>query len=127
MKKEEKIVIILLCMVLLSLAITYVTFFSAGSQHEKSSFSSRSLPGDEVYLEGNVVTKRFTYTGNHLLMNVEYGDGTVVVFIPSDSGAKDVNSRVNENDRISLTGTVQEYNEELEILIHNSNDINVLT
>ncbi|MEZ5333799.1 MAG: hypothetical protein R2741_00420 [Methanolobus sp.] len=67
MKKEEKIVVVLLCMAMLSLLIAYFTFFSDEGSGDYIQFSSSSLSGDEVYLEGSVLTKRFTYTGDHLL------------------------------------------------------------
>lgn len=117
MEKEEKIVIILLCMALLSLAIAYATFFTEGTTGEIKEFSSSSLPGDEVHFEGDVLTKRMTYTGDHLLMEIDYGSGVVTVFVPSDNGAQDVNARINENDHIIVTGIVDEYEGEVEVVI----------
>ncbi len=124
MEKEEKIVVILLCMAFLSLTIAYVTFYSDDIDAEQ--FSSSSVPGDDVILEGEILSKRFTYTGDHLLMNVDHGSGVIKVFVPSNNGAKDVDSRINENDRVVVTGKVDEYEGELEIVLQNSDDINPL-
>ncbi|WMW24657.1 OB-fold nucleic acid binding domain-containing protein [Methanolobus sediminis] len=126
MEKEEKIVVILLCMALFSLAIAYTFFYSGNPADDIKSFSSSSLPGDDVRLEGDILTKRFTYSGDHLLMDVDSGSGIVKVFIPSASGSKDVDSMVNVNDRVLIFGTVSEYEGELEVVVDNSGDVTVL-
>lgn len=126
MEKEEKIVVILLCMALLSLGIAYAAFFSDGSASDAEGFSSSSLPGDTVEFRGDVLSKHFTYTGDHLLMDVDYGPGIVKVFVPSDNGAKDVDSLVTVNDHVSIMGSVQEYEGELEIVVQDAEDITPL-
>jgi hypothetical protein len=126
MEKEEKIVVILLCMALFSLAIAYTFFYSENSEDGAMSFSSSSVPGDEVKLEGDVLTKRFTYTGDHLLMSVDYGSGVAKVFVPSGSGSKDADSIVEVNDRVLILGKVSEYEGELEVVVDSSTDIIVL-
>lgn len=127
MEKEEKIVVILMCMALLSLAIAYVTFFSGESEGDVISFSSSSLPGDIVQFEGEVFSKHFTYTGGHLLLDVDYGSGVVSVFIPSNNGADDVDSRLVEGDLVSVRGSVQEYGGELEVVVMAGEDVVVLS
>jgi hypothetical protein len=126
MEKEEKIVVILLCMALFSLAIAYTFFYSDNSESSTMSYSSSSVPGDEVELEGDILTKSFTYSGDHLLMDVDYGSGVVKVFVPSGSGSKDVDSMVEVNDRVLIFGTVSEYEGELEIVVDDSGDVTVL-
>ena len=126
MEKEEKIVVILLCMALFSLAIAYTFFYSESATNDALSFSSYSVPGDEVRLEGDLLSKRFTYSGNHLLMSVDHGSGVVRIFVPSDSGSEDVDSMVEVNDRVVIFGTVSEYEGELEVVVHDSNDVAVL-
>lgn len=76
-KKEEKVMIVLLMMVLLSLSVAYVTFYQDGTQIQELSTSSR--PGEIVYLEGIVASERFTNTGDHLLIDVEHGSETIKV------------------------------------------------
>jgi len=125
-EKEEKIVVILLCMALLSLTILYATFYTGGTKDDLNGFSPSSLPGEDVRFEGDVLSKRFTYTGGHLLMDVDYGAGVIKVFIPSGSGAKDVDLRIDQNDRILVSGTVNEYNGELEVIVQNSNGVVLL-
>ena len=114
-------------MALFSLAIAY-TFFCSGTpaDDEATAFSSSSLTGDKVRLEGDVLTKRFTYSGDHLLMDVDYGSGVVKVFVPSGSGSKEVDSAVNVNDRVLVFGTVSEYEGELEVVVDSSSDVTVL-
>jgi hypothetical protein len=126
MEKEEKIVVIILCMALFSLAIAYTFFYSDNSESSTMSYSSSSVPGDEVELEGDILTKGFTYSGDHLLMDVDYGSGVVKVFVPSGSGSKDVDSMVKVNDRVLIFGTVSQYEGELEIVVDNSGDVTVL-
>jgi len=126
MEREEKVVVILLLMVFISLSIAYVFFFSE-SVPDTAEFSSSSQIGDKVILEGTVVSKRFTYTGDHLLFTVDSGSEIVKVFVPSDNGAANVGPRINEDDTVSLSGTVDEYNGEIEIVIRNENDITVVS
>ena len=125
MEKEEKVVVILLAMVFLSLSIAYVFFF-LDSGLGVAEFSGSSEIGERVTLEGSVVSKRFTYTGDHLLLTIDSGSGPVMVFVPSDNGAKDVGSRVNEDDTVSLLGIVSEYNGEIEVVVQNEDDVIVI-
>ena len=122
MEKEEKVVVILLAMVLLSLSIAYV-FFCSGDGQDVAGFSSSSEIGEKVMLEGKVVSKHFTYTGDHLLIMVDSMSGPVMVFIPSDNGAKDVDSRVNEDDAVRILGIVDEYEGEIEVVVQDERDV----
>jgi hypothetical protein len=125
MEKEEKIVVILLCMALFSLVIAYTFFYSESGADDTLSFSSSSVPGDKVRLEGDLLSKHFTYSGNHLLMDVDYGEGVAKVFVPSGSGSNDIDSMVNVNDRLLIFGTVSEYEGELEVVVDSSSDVTV--
>ncbi|MDW7731706.1 MAG: OB-fold nucleic acid binding domain-containing protein [Methanolobus sp.] len=126
MEKEEKVVVILLAMVFLSLSIAYVFLFS-DTAPGVAGFSSSSGIGEKVMLEGTVVSKYFTYTGNHLLLTVDSGSGAVKVFIPSGNGAKEVDSKVNEDDIVQIQGIVDEYNGEIEIVIQDEQDVLVIS
>jgi hypothetical protein len=122
MEKEEKVVVILLSMVLLSLSIAYVTFFADGSP-DVAEFSALSGEGERVFLEGRIVSKSFTHTGDHLLMTVDSRSGPVKVFIPSGNGAKDIGTMVSEDDIIRIVGTVEEYRGEVEIVVQHKSDV----
>lgn len=126
MEKEERIVVVLLCMAVLSLTIAYATFFAGDGDGSVESFSSSSLPGEAVRFEGDVLSKRFTYSGGHLLMDVDYGPGVVKVFVPSVNGANDVDSQIGENEHVVIVGIVEEYEGELEVVVQNSDDITFL-
>lgn len=113
-------------MALLSLTILYATFYAGDTKTDSNGFSPSSVPGENVRFEGDVLSKRFTYTGGHLLMNVDYGEGVVKVFIPSGNGAKELDSRIAENDHVFVSGTVNEYNGELEVIVQNVNGVVLL-
>lgn len=122
MEKEEKVVVILLAMVFLSLSIAYVTFFN-GESSDTSEFSDLSGTGERVFVEGGIVSKRFTNTGNHLLLTVSSESGPVKVFIPSANGAEDVGVMVNEDDIVRITGNLEEYQGEPEIVVQRKSDV----
>lgn len=123
-EKEEKIMIVLLTMVLLSLSVAYVTFYQDGTQIQELSASSR--PGEIVYLEGTVASERFTNTGDHLLIDVEHGSGITKVFVSRDKGAQEISSIIAENNKVRVTGEVQEYQDELEIVVQDVSGIELL-
>ncbi|WP_292352582.1 OB-fold nucleic acid binding domain-containing protein [Methanomethylovorans sp. PtaU1.Bin093] len=123
-EREEKVMIVLLMMVLLSLSIAYVTFYQDVAQIQELSTSSR--PGEMVYLEGIVASERFTNTGDHLLIDVEHGSETIKVFVSRDKGAKEIASIIGENNKVRVTGEVQEYQGELEIVVQDVSGIELL-
>lgn len=116
--------LVLLTMVLLSLSVAYVTFYQEGTQIQELSTSSK--PGEIVYLEGTVVSERFTNTGDHLLIDVEHDSETTKVFVSRDKGAKEIASVIAENSKVRVTGEVQEYQGELEIVVQDVNGIEML-
>ncbi|WP_370571810.1 OB-fold nucleic acid binding domain-containing protein [Methanomethylovorans sp.] len=124
MEKEEKVMIVLLMMVLLSLSVAYTTFYQGGTQIQELSTSSK--PGEKVYLEGTVVSERFTNTGGHLLIDVEHSYGTTKVFVSKDKGAQEISSVISENSKVHVTGEVQEYQGGLEVVVQDISDVKVL-
>ena len=129
MEKEEKIVAVLLTMAILSLGVAYITFF----QNDGDSISSdamllteQSSVGDLVYFEGSILSKKYTFKGDHLLLSVDYGQNVVKVFIPNNNGAVDIDNMVNENDYVRIQGIVDEYQDELEVVVQSKNDVNAL-
>lgn len=109
---------------LLVLVIAYFGFI-AGSD-EISIYSDASEVGDKVLLQGEVVGKRATFTGGHLLLNVESGGSIIRVFVHRNSGAGQVNLSVAVEDEVEILGTVDEYEGEKEIIVENAGDIRIL-
>ncbi len=129
MEKEEKIVAVLLAMAILSLGVAYVTFFQGngeGISNDALQLTERSSVGDLVYFEGSILSKKFTFKGDHLLLSVDYDQNVVKVFIPNNNGAVDVDNMVNENDYVRIQGIMDEYQDEREVVVQNKNDVTVL-
>ena len=129
MEKEEKIVAVLLTMAILSLGVAYVTFFqndsiSIGS--DALQLTDQSSVGDLVYFEGTILSKKYTFKGDHLLLSVDYDQNVVKVFIPNNNGAVDIDNMVSENDYVRIQGTLDEYQDELEVVVQSTTDVSVL-
>ena len=124
LQKEEKITIILMVMALLVLIIVYFGFIVDGV--ETSQYSERSNTGDRVVLHGDVVGKKGTITGDHLILTVDSEGSRVKVFIPCNNGAEKVNNIINIADTVEVTGTVEEYQGEKEIVVEQSGDVKIL-
>lgn len=129
MEKEEKVVVVLLIMVLSSLLTAYVCFGSDLTDYEEKSgakakqYTKNSASGEKVFLEAEVLSKRFTYTGDHLLIKVDCNSEVLSVFVPKTAGAEAVNMSIQEGDFISVTGTISEYEGEKEIKVERKEDI----
>ena len=123
-EKEEKVMIVLLMMVLLSLSVAYLTFYHNTAQIPE--YSNSSKPGETVYLEGTVISEHFTKTGGHLLVEVEHNSETTKIFVSKDNGAQEIDSMLSENTKVGVTGQVQEYQGEMEIVVQDINDIKLL-
>lgn len=126
MEKEEKIVAVLLVMAILSLAVAYVTFFydtDGGASNDALQLTERSSVGDLVYLEGSILSKKFTFKGDHLLLSIDHDENVVKVFIPNNNGAVDVDNMVSENDYVRIQGIVDEYQGEREVVVQSKNDV----
>lgn len=132
MEKEEKVVVVLLLMTLSSLLTAYVCFGSSPAENEQGvggnikEYSQASTAGEKVHLEAEVLNKRFTYKGEHLLLQVDYNSEVLTVFIPKTAGAKALNASVNEGDFVSLTGVVTEYEGKREIKVEREADISII-
>ncbi len=129
MEKEEKIVAVLLAMAILSLAVAYATFFQSDNgsiSNDALQLTERSAIGDVVYFEGTILNKKFTFTGDHLLLSVDHDENVVKVFIPNNKGAEYIDDIVNENDMVRIQGIVSEYQDEREVVVQSKNDVTVL-
>ncbi len=129
MEKEEKVMVLLLFMTLSSLMTAYLCFGSeladAGQKSggEARQYTRESNEGGKVFLEAEVLSKRFTYTGEHLLLQVNCNSEVLSVFIPKAAGAEALNMSIREGDLIGLTGTVSEYEGKREIKVERKEDI----
>ena len=129
MEKEEKIVAVLFTMAILSLGIAQVTFFQNDADSIGSDamlLTEQSSVGDLVYFEGSILSKKYTFKGDHLLLSVDHDDNVIKVFIPNNNGAVDIDNMVNENDYVRIQGTLDEYQDELEVVVQSKNDVKAL-
>lgn len=129
MEKEEKVMVLLLFMTLTSLMTAFLCFGSELTVSGQDTgegvrpYTGESGEGEKVSLEAEVLSKRFTYTGEHLLLQVDSNSEVLSVFIPKTAGAEALNMSIQEGDFISLTGTVSEYEGKREIKVERKEDI----
>ncbi|AKB29336.1 hypothetical protein MSSIT_2617 [Methanosarcina siciliae T4/M] len=129
MEKEEKVVVVLLVMAFFSLSTAYLFFGqeTAGAGQASGGkalqYTHESGVGEKVYLEAEVLSKRITYTGDHLLLEVDFDSEVLSVFIPNTVGAEALNDLINEGDIISITGIISEYEGEKEIKVERKEDV----
>jgi DNA/RNA endonuclease YhcR with UshA esterase domain len=126
MQKEEKIVIVLLIMAISSIAVAYITFFPSDPMSDRQYMGPGSDIGDQVVLEGEVLGKRFTYTGDHLLMDIDNGQMVVKVFVPNSAGAVDIGNDIFQGDIVRVLGTVDEYKGEVEVVVGKKSDVTII-
>ncbi|MDR2943545.1 MAG: hypothetical protein LBU81_00385 [Methanosarcinales archaeon] len=131
MKIENKIVIILFIMAFSTLFLLYAVF-SADSVSRTASGENAVIPtvndvGNTVYTEGVVMSKKMTFKGEHLIVQIECEDHTVLpVFIPKSAGASDIFSKTAINRRIGVKGSVEDFNGTLEIVLKHEADFHIL-
>lgn len=124
LQKEEKITIVLMVMALLVLIIAY--FGLIVDSMETSQYSEQSATGDRVVLHGDVVGKKGTFTGDHLILTVDSEGSRVKVFIHCDNGAEKVNNIIDIADTVEVTGTLEEYQGKKEIVVEQPGDVKLL-
>ncbi|MDD5473237.1 MAG: nucleotide-binding protein [Candidatus Methanoperedens sp.] len=116
MQKEEKVVVVLLIMAVLSLIIGYFGFSS-----QTQIYSPDSKLGERVYAEGTILSKQMTGKGDNLILKLSNLD--VNVFIRKDNGAKEVYNAVKTGDRARITGKVDVFNDKREIVVESAKDV----
>ena len=114
MQKEEKIVVVLLVVAVLSLIIAYFGFAP-----QTNAYSSDSKIGERVYVEGTILSKQMTKTGDNLILKVS----NLNIFIQKDNGAKEVYNAVKTGDTVRITGKVSEFSGKREIVVENAKDV----
>ncbi|MFU8766566.1 MAG: nucleotide-binding protein [Candidatus Methanoperedens sp.] len=119
MQKEEKVVVVLLVMAVLSLIIGYFGFTS-----EVPAYSESSKIGERVYVEGILLSKQMTGTGDHLILRISTPG--IIIFIPRDNGANEVYDTFKNGVKVRITGKVAEYNNQKEIIVESAKDVVLL-
>jgi len=121
MQKEEKIVVVLLVMAVLSLIIGYFGFTPVAS-----AYSTDSKVGEQIYVEGTIIKKEMTYKGDNLKLTISNENLNIIVFIFRDNGAKEVYDSFNKGDKVRVDGKVDEYNGVREIVVEYAKDVRKL-
>ncbi|MDD4094339.1 MAG: hypothetical protein PHF94_06960 [Methanothrix sp.] len=118
MQKEEKTVVVLLFMALGSLSVAFWAF-DFGDDLQEGIVSA----GDEarISVEGLVIEMNPTKSGDNLIMNLD--STPLPVFVPRDSGAKEILGRISLGDRIQVNGVLWEYNGNKEIKLERAEDL----
>ncbi len=121
LQKEEKIALILLLMALSSLAIAAWAF--SGSEQE-SVQSTATAKDSSVSVEGIVLEMNPTKSGGNLLIRLD--STPAAIFVPQDSGAKDVMSKVKIGNKIEVKGRPTEFQGAEEIKVDRVKDIEIV-
>jgi DNA/RNA endonuclease YhcR with UshA esterase domain len=116
LQKEERVVMVLLSMAAISLIIGYFGFSS-----QIPAYSDESKIGEKVFVEGTILSKQKTGTGDNVILTIS--NLNIKVFIGKENGAKDVYDSVNEGDRVRITGKVSEYKNAREIVVETVKDV----
>lgn len=110
-----------------TLFLLYAAVFNDSSVSEETIVPTFDDIGKTVYVEGVVLSKKSTFKGGHLIVNIECSDHTVLaVFISNSSGADFISGQVEVNDIVRVKGTVEEYNGTLELVLKNKDHFNIL-
>ena len=91
-----------------------------------SEYSDHSNVGDRVILHGQVVDKSGTIAEDHLILTVDSEKSIVKVFVNKNNGASVVNKSVDVADTVEITGILDEYEGEKEIVVERSGDVRVI-
>lgn len=103
-------------MAALSLIIGYFGFSS-----QPAVYSKDSKVGERVQVEGTVLSKQMTRTGDNLILTIS--NLNIKVFVSKNNGAKEVYDFVKTGDRVRITGKVQEYKSAREIAVESAKDV----
>jgi DNA/RNA endonuclease YhcR with UshA esterase domain len=133
MKTENKVAAILFIMAFSTLFLLY-TAISADTGRDIQEIPiipTKNDVGKTVYVEGTVLSKRMTFTGNNLLISLDCRtesnnqnvDPIVIIFIPRSSGAVSFNQTLEVGSKIGVIGVVEEYNGMLEVVLKNEKNL----
>jgi len=123
MQKEEKIVVVLLVMAVLSLIIGYFGFAPV-----TSAYSPDSKVGEKVYAEGTILQKQMTAKGDNLILKISIPgiNSNINVYIAKNNGAKEVYDTIKKDDKVKIDGKVDVFNNVREIVVENAKDVRKL-
>jgi len=114
-------------MAVLSLIVAYVTIYpNTFNQKIYQPPSEETEIGEIVTIEGIVYEKSMTRTGEHLVVTIDYDSWLIKVFVPGNAGAEEINNLIHEGDMLKITGKLDEYKGEKELVVENKNDIILL-
>lgn len=116
MQKEEKIVVVLLVVAVLSLIIAYFGF-----SPQTNAYSSDSKIDERVYAEGTILSKQMTGKGDNLVLKLS--NLNVNVFVSRNNGAKDINDSVKTGDSVRVIGKVSIYMDKRELVVESPKDV----
>jgi hypothetical protein len=118
-ERQERIAGFLLAAILLLVIAAHLVLTGLGKQPFARPFNSGSPDGELVVLEGDVERVLLTRSGGHMILIVH----NTSVFLPADVAEKTV---LNIGDRISVSGTVQTYRGNKEIIVGAAEDIRIM-
>ena len=123
MQKEEKIVVVLLVMAVLSLIIGYFGFAPVAS-----AYSPDSKVGEKVSVEGTIIQKQMTAKGDNLILKISIPgiNSNINIYIAKNNGAKEVYDTIKKDDKVKIDGKVAEFNNAREIVVESANDVRKL-
>ncbi len=116
LQKEEKVALVLLLMALSSLIIA--AWAIGGLEQSVTAASSA------VSIEGKVLELNPTKSGSNLIINLDSIPESI--FVPQDSGASEIMSKVRIGDRIVAKGRQTEFQGSQEIRVERAADIKVI-
>jgi DNA/RNA endonuclease YhcR with UshA esterase domain len=133
MRTENKVAAILFIMAFSTIFLLYAAI-SADPQSNADKIPvipTTNDIGKTVYVEGTVLSKRMTFTGSNLLINLDCqappenqsNDTVVVIFIPRSAGAVSYNQTIEVGNKIGVVGVVEEYNGVLEVVLKNEKNL----
>ncbi|MCL2142498.1 MAG: hypothetical protein FWH46_06505 [Methanimicrococcus sp.] len=133
MKTESKVAAILFIMAFSTLFLLYTAISAdtgSGGQ-EVPVIPTKNDIGKTVYVEGTVLSKRMTFTGSNLLINLDCqtdqknqnDESVVIIFVPKSSGAVSLNQTIDVGGKIGVKGVVEEYNGTLEVVLKNEKNL----
>lgn len=114
--RQERIAIVLLCAVSLTILAASVILTGMDKADLASEYTPQSDEGTLVHLQGQVQDIRATKTGGHVAVSV---NGTTV-FIPAAVAGT---VTLHPGDLVSLYGIVQTYRGEKEVVVNSPRDI----
>jgi len=119
LQKEELATVAILVCALAAVGILYV--FLSGSTHAQYSASSKD--GDSIYAQGTLLSKSLTKTGGHIVMSIKTDNGPLNVFVPASCDTFSVADAAQPGKSIKVTGKLQTYNGEKEIVADSVSNI----